>query len=100
MAWMIREDQLDPDQKDFINNESKKAGNIWVKGFAGSGKSVLLVHSLKDILKKEPNARMVILVFTLSLKDMFETGMKELGLSTTIPVKTYYDFVDKDKSSY
>lgn len=100
MAWMIREDQLDPDQKDFINNESKKTGNIWVKGFAGSGKSVLLVHSLKDILRKEPNAKMVILVFTLSLKDMFETGMKELGLSSTIPVKTYYDFVDKDTSSY
>lgn len=100
MAWMIREDQLDPDQKDFINNESKKTGNIWVKGFAGSGKSVLLVHSLKDILRKEPNAKMVILVFTLSLKDMFETGMKELGLSSTIPVKTYYDFVDRDTSSY
>lgn len=100
MAWMIREDQLDPDQKDFINNESKKTGNIWVKGFAGSGKSVLLVHSLKDILKKEPNAKMVILVFTRSLKDMFETGMKELGLSSSIPVKTYYDFVDKDSSKY
>lgn len=97
---MIREDQLDPDQKDFINNESKKTGNIWVKGFAGSGKSVLLVHSLKDILKKEPNARMIVLVFTLSLKDLFQTGMKELGLSATIPVKTYYDFVDKDTSSY
>lgn len=97
---MIREDQLDPDQRDFINNESKKIGNIWIKGFAGSGKSVLLVHSLKDILKKEPKAKMVILVFTLSLKDMFETGMKELGLSSVIPVKTYYDFVEKDNSKY
>jgi superfamily I DNA and RNA helicase len=47
MAWMIREDQLDPDQKEFVNVESKKSGNIWVKGFAGSGKSVLLIHSLK-----------------------------------------------------
>lgn len=97
---MIREDQLDPQQKDFVNNESRRNGNIWVKGFAGSGKSVLLVHSLKDTLKREPNAKMIILVFTLSLKDMFETGMKELGLSAAIPVKTYYDFVDKDTSSY
>jgi hypothetical protein len=31
MAWMIREDQLDPDQREFINVESKKSGNIWVK---------------------------------------------------------------------
>jgi hypothetical protein len=31
MAWMIREDQLDPDQREFINVESKKSGNVWVK---------------------------------------------------------------------
>jgi len=100
MAWMIREDQLDPDQKDFINNESKKTGNIWVKGFAGSGKSVLLIHSLRDILKKEPNAKVAIVVYTHSLIDMFKTGMKELNLSSSIPVITYYEFVDKNKSSY
>ena len=104
MAWMIREDQLDPDQREFINVESIKTGNIWVKGFAGSGKSVLLVHSLMNRLKNEPNATVVVLVFTLALKDMFETGINELkqfyGITKNIPVKTYYDFVDRDSSSY
>jgi superfamily I DNA/RNA helicase len=100
MAWMIREDQLDPDQKDFINNESQKSGNIWVKGFAGSGKSVLLVHSLKNILKKEPNAKIAVVVYTHSLIDMFKTGMKELNLPATIPVMTYIEFVDKNNSHY
>lgn len=94
MAWMIREDQLDTDQREFINNESKRAGNIWVKGFAGSGKSVLLVHSLKDILKKEPNAKIAVVVYTRSLIDMFNTGMGELGLPRTIPVMTYYEFFE------
>lgn len=97
---MIREDQLDPEQKDFVNNESKKTGNIWVKGFAGSGKSVLLVHSLKEILKKEPNATAAIVLYTHSLIDMFRTGMKEIGLSENIPVMTYYEFVDKNTLSY
>jgi superfamily I DNA/RNA helicase len=100
MAWMIREDQLDPDQRDFINVESKKTGNIWVKGFAGSGKSVLLVHSLNDVLNKNPKARVAVVVFTRSLIDMFKTGMQELNIPATVRVMTYYDFVNKDSSHY
>jgi len=100
MAWMIREDQLDPDQREFINVESKKTGNIWVKGFAGSGKSVLLIHSLKTITQKEPNAKVAVVAYTLSLIDLFKTGMQELNLPTSIPVMTYYEFVDKDTKNY
>jgi hypothetical protein len=104
MAWMIREDQLDPVQREFINIESKKSGNIWVKGFAGSGKSVLLIHSLMDTLVKEPNSQVVVLAFTHALKDMFEIGINELKpyykITRNIPVKTYYDFVDKDNVNY
>lgn len=100
MAWMIREDQLDPDQKEFINVESKKTGNIWVKGFAGSGKSVLLIHSLKNIIQKEPNAKVAVVVYTHSLIDMFKTGMQELNLPNSIPVMTYIEFVDKNSQNF
>lgn len=100
MAWMIREDQLDPDQREFVNNESKKNGNIWVKGFAGSGKSVLLVHSLKNIIKKEPNAKVAVVVYTHSLIDMFKTGMQELNLPSSIPVMTYIEFVDRNNQNF
>lgn len=100
MAWMIREDQLDPDQRDFINVEAKRNGNIWVQGFAGSGKSVLLVHSLKNILQKEPNAKVAVVVYTHSLIDMFKTGMQELNLSNSIPVMTYIEFCDKNSQHY
>lgn len=101
---MIREDQLDPDQREFINVESKKTGNIWVKGFAGSGKSVLLIHSLMSTLQKEPNAKVAVVVYTRSLIDMFENGIEELKpyykVNRDIPVKTYYEFVDRDNISY
>jgi len=100
MPWMIREDQLDPDQREFINSETKKTGNIWVQGFAGSGKSVLLIHSLKETLKKEPNASVAIVVYTQSLIEMFKTGLKELNIKSTVPVMTYYDFVDKTSQKY
>ena len=97
---MIREDQLDPDQREFINVESKKTGNIWVKGFAGSGKSVLLIHSLKNTIQKEPKAKVAIVVYTHSLIDMFKTGMQELGLPNTIPVMTYIEFCDKNSQNF
>jgi hypothetical protein len=100
MAWMIREDQLDPDQKEFINVESKKTGNIWVKGFAGSGKSVLLIHSLKNVIQKEPNAKVAVVVYTHSLIDMFKTGMQELNLPNSIPVMTYIEFCDKNSQNF
>lgn len=92
MPWMIREDQLDPDQREFIDNSSRQNNNVWIRGFAGSGKSVLLVHSLRDVLAREPNANVVVIVFTHSLKDLFETGIHELNLPTEIPVMTYYEF--------
>jgi|GEM_PF-200586 hypothetical protein len=100
MAWMIREDQLDPDQREFINVESQRVGNIWVKGFAGSGKSVLLIHSLKNIIQQEPNAKVAVVVYTHSLIDMFKTGMKELNIPSNIPLMTYYEFVDKNKDKF
>ena len=100
MAWMIREDKLDNDQKDFINVESKKSGNIWLKGFAGSGKSVLLVHSLKETLRREPHARIAVVVYTHSLIDMFKTGMRELSIPSTIPVMTYIEFVDRNNAHF
>lgn len=100
MAWMIREDQLDPDQREFINVESKKPGNIWVKGFAGSGKSVLLIHSLKSILQKEPNAKIAIIVYTHSLIDMFKTGLRELNIGSSVPVMTYIEFCDKNSQHF
>lgn len=104
MAWMIREEKLDPDQREFVNVESKKSGNIWVKGFAGSGKSVLLIHSLMDTLNKAPSSKIVVLTFTHALREMFEVGINELKpyykITKNIPVKTYYEFVDNDSTIY
>jgi len=91
MAWMIKYDQLDDAQKDFVDNEINKTGNIWIKGFAGSGKSVMLIHALRTKLKDSPKAQMCVVVYTHSLIDMFKTGMNELGMPS-IPVMTYYEF--------
>jgi superfamily I DNA/RNA helicase len=98
MAWMISEEKLDPNQKEIFKKPIDR--NLWIKGFAGSGKSVLLIHKLRKILKDNPNANTCVVVFTWSMIDMFKTGMKELNLSDTIPVITYFKFKDLGTNTY
>ena len=96
MKWMIAEDRLGPDQREVINDLSKGWQNTWIKGHAGSGKSVLLIHLLRDYLVKHSNAKVCVVVFTKALVDMLEVGIKELNLenrfNTRIPVVTIYQF--------
>jgi len=90
MAWMIDEAKLDPNQRDIFNSSIDT--NIWIKGFAGSGKSVLLIHKLRKILKDKPTTQTCVVVYTWSMIDMFKTGMNELGIPNSIPVITYLNF--------
>lgn len=100
MSWMINEGQLDPDQRDFLDSEIRNPGNIWVQGFAGSGKSVLMVHAIREILDREPNASICIVVFTNALADLFQTGMAELGFKRPIRVLTYYKLESENIYDY
>lgn len=92
MSWMIKSDKLDVEQKHFIFEEVSTGKNIWIKGFAGSGKSVLLVHAIIEKLKEDPNSSICIVVFTHSLIEMFNLGMNELGIDGNIEVITYFKF--------
>ena len=47
MAWIIEENKLDAQQREFIDRMNFSRKNIWIKGFAGSGKSILLAIALK-----------------------------------------------------
>ena len=91
MAWMIPENKLDTQQRDFINNVDIDRKNVWIKGFPGSGKSVLLAHTIKKIKSKNRNASILVVVFTHSLIKMFEEAFREMGYS--VNVVTFYDFM-------
>ncbi len=97
MKWMITEDKLGSDQVEVID-EIGKINNkpIWIKGHAGSGNSVLLLHSLADYLVKKPTANVCVVVFTRALVDLLETGLKQIPKlnGKTIPVHTIYDVKD------
>lgn len=95
-TWMIPYDRLDTAQKNFVNSyaDGRSTRNSWVCGYAGSGKSLLLVHVLKRI--KEDNERRgvhktyAVVVFTRALGDLFKTGFSELGIRD-IPIMTQFE---------
>jgi superfamily I DNA/RNA helicase len=94
MAWIVPYNKLDEQQKDFIDNMDINRRNIWIKGFPGSGKSVLLAHTIKKI--KASNVSMVVVVFTQSLVEMFNAAFREMGID--IDVITYYAFMKSSRS--
>lgn len=93
--------RLDPEQQAFldkvsafVDQSSSSFRNQWIQGFAGSGKSVLLAYAAKTILSKKPNSRILVVVFTRSLVEMFSADFKELGLGSKVTIDTYYGFMN------
>lgn len=96
MKWMVQRTKLDSDQEELITRHIRGGnGNVWIKGHAGSGKSVLLVHGLHDKLVENKNLRVGVVLFTRALVDLIRTGLDELGVEkqfgVRVPVMTYYD---------
>lgn len=98
MKWMITEDKLGNDQIEVIDEIGKISNKpIWIKGHAGSGKSVLLLHSLADYLVKNPSASVCVVVFTNALVDLLKTGLDQIPKlrGKAIPVLTIYKFKNR-----
>ena len=96
MAWLVSENKLDDQQRDFVENVNINQQNVWIKGFPGSGKSVLLAYTLKRIKNNNPSAKVAVVVFTHSLIAMFQAAFAEMGVSAE--VMTYYAFMDSSKN--
>lgn len=95
--------ELDPQQREFLSkisvymsNPNTVFRNQWIQGFAGSGKSVLLVYSIKTILSINPNAKILVIVFTQSLVEMFKADLRGIGLISKVTIETYYGFMNKN----
>ena len=93
MKWMIEEAKLGTDQREIIDEVGKVNGKpIWIKGHAGSGKSVVLLHCLSDYLIRNNKANVVVVVFTRALVDLLQTGLRQIPAlrNRNIPVYTIY----------
>ncbi|GJQ31275.1 MAG: hypothetical protein HBSAPP04_01140 [Ignavibacteriaceae bacterium] len=47
MNWLVPYDRLDNEQRGVLQSfQAQPKKNLWITGYAGSGKSVLLIHIL------------------------------------------------------
>lgn len=93
MPWIVPINKLDSEQRLVLDDLLKVKKSHWIRGFAGSGKSVLLIHSLREMLVANPRATACVVAFTHSLKDMLRSGLPEHARH--IPVMTYHEFRSK-----
>lgn len=97
MEWMVQLRRLDQAQQEVLRQCANMTEQPkWIEGFAGSGKTVLLVHAIQSYVQKNPDSKVCIVVFTHALIDLISSGISP-ELRSRIPVMTYLHFVDKDK---
>lgn len=95
--WFVPEQQLNSDQQRFLSQSNFHQRNLWIKGFAGSGKSILLIHVARQVLNENSNSRIILVVYTQALVEMFKTALRELNM-TSVPVMTYFAFYNSNRS--
>jgi hypothetical protein len=97
MRWMVPERRLDEYQLSVLQKCGGLSGqNEWVQGFAGSGKTVLVVHLVQRLLVEQPGAKICVAVFTHALKDLIGTGFEE-RFRRQVPVMTYDQFLTEGR---
>lgn len=90
MPWNCPFTNLDSEQRSVLDNLLVAKNSQWVRGFAGSGKSVILIHALGQLRAIKPDATACVLAFTHSLVDMLKSGLP--SNSHDVPVMTYKRF--------
>jgi hypothetical protein len=104
MPWNCPFTSLDAEQRAVLDKLLAATSPQWVRGFAGSGKSVILIHALGQLRAINPNATACVITFTHSLKAMLESGMPENAKDvqvvtyptfTKAPFRCDYIFVDE-----
>ena len=82
MKWMVPVNSLDAVQMRVIDQiVENPERNHWVKGFAGSGKTIVLTHVLQRLASERPTPKICFATFTHALKDMVETGLPQSAIS-------------------
>lgn len=97
MGWFIPNEKMSTQQKLVLEGIFKKKNKTnWIQGFAGTGKTVLLVNLMKNISVTDTNASMCFITYTNALKDLVASG-----LDNSVEIYTHTKFIaNKKKYDY
>ena len=106
MYWRPPTHKLSALQRVALDNAENYEGKIfWLRGFAGSGKTVLVLELLERFLRLHPYANVAFISFTYALRDLVSTGVspeysnriKVFLLNEFIKQEDIYDLVAVDE---
>ena len=100
MNWMVPERRLGEQQLDVLRRcgaaDPRHRGHHWIRGFAGTGKTVLLVHLAGRILAERHEASICLASYTHALKDLMASGLGP-DLAGRARVMTYYQLLHEGR---
>ncbi len=91
MKWLIPENDLEREQRAFLESITTSRSNHLLNGFPGSGKSICLLYAVLWIKRKYPNAKILFVEFNHTLRKMIKAALAELQYQNT-EVVTMYGF--------
>ncbi len=98
MDWFVPFKDLSAAQRDVVaKTTSKSIGRHWIKGYAGSGKTIVLTHAAILLVRKNPRARVCYLTYTHALKDLTAMGLAAAG-AKAVKVRTVNDFINSPEN--
>lgn len=112
MEWKPKDANLDESQRLIIKECLSAIRSVnsvhkipWVSGFAGNGKSVVLVHTMEQLADLESDASIAFITYTHALKDLVRHSLlprhrkriQVLTHTNFIADKEYYDYVFVDE---
>jgi DNA helicase IV len=84
---LIPYQQLSEEQKGVIRRISRETGDLFVEGPPGSGKTLISLYTLSDIVR-ESNVRPLLLIYNHSLFGYLSAALKELGIRDNLTIVT------------
>jgi superfamily I DNA/RNA helicase len=84
---LIPYNQLSGEQKGVIRRISRESGNLFVEGPPGSGKTLISLYTLRDIIN-ESNVRPLLMMYNHSLYGYLTSALKELDIQDNLTIVT------------